>query len=164
MACCNYLESLLTLLPTTDPATQTRFIATHLLCTLIGFVVKEETAVFFWSGDGYLVHDGELTQLESNNHPDYLAYQLGRAAKKQGSDGEASSNPLISQSSTFQTRTIYKPHCLAIATDGWTADLLSQLNPPQSSLALQRWLNLQAKERGNFEDDGAISIWWRDEQ
>jgi hypothetical protein len=31
---------------------------------------------------------------------------------------------------------------------------------PQPTLALQRWLNLRAKERGQFEDDGAIAIFW----
>jgi hypothetical protein len=29
-------------------------------------------------------------------------------------------------------------------------------------LALQRWLNLRAKERGKFEDDGTIAIWWKE--
>jgi hypothetical protein len=143
-ACCTYLHNLLTLLPTSEPLTQTRFVATHLLCTIVGFVIKGETAVFFWSGDGYLCHNGEITQLDSHNEPDYLAYHLDVPNGR------------------FQTLTIQNPTWLAVASDGWTADLLTQLSTPQSSLALQRWLNKQAKERGKFEDDGAIAIWWKE--
>jgi hypothetical protein len=145
-ACSNYLQRLFTFLPATDAITQTRFIATHLLCTMVGFVMKGETAVFFWSGDGFWAHDDAIIQLDSNNQPDYLAYHLDSP------DGR------------FQTHTLHNPHRLAVASDGWTAAHLSQLDTPQSSLALQRWLNLQAKERGTFEDDGAIAIWWKNTQ
>jgi hypothetical protein len=106
--------------------------------------MKGETAVFFWSGDGYLCHNGEITQLDSHNEPDYLAYHLD------------------APNGRFQTLTIKNPTWLAVASDGWTADLLTQLSTPHSSLALQRWLNKQAKERGKFEDDGAIAIWWKE--
>ena len=145
-ACTNYLQNILSLLPTADPTTQTRFIATHLLCTLVGFVVRGETAVFFWRGDGYLLHKDEIIHLDNNNQPDYLAYDMQK------------------DNSRFQTQIIPNPSILAVATDGWTADLLTQLDTPHTSLALQRWLNIRAKERGNFEDDGAIAIWWRDPQ
>ena len=146
-ACCHYLQNLVALLPTTNPILQNRFIASHFLCTLLGFVIKGETAVFFWSGDGYLVHDGEVIHLDNHNQPDYLAYQLSKTAEP----------------STFHTHTIHNPNLLAVASDGWTADLLSQLHTPQAPLALQRWLNIRARERGAFEDDGAIAIWWQEE-
>jgi hypothetical protein len=50
---------------------------------------------------------------------------------------------------------------LAVATDGWTVDLLQELALPRSSLALQRWLNAQGRKRGHFEDDGAVVAWWK---
>ncbi|MCA9946532.1 MAG: protein phosphatase 2C domain-containing protein, partial [Anaerolineales bacterium] len=53
-----------------------QFVATQLLATIVGFVRTPETAVFFWQGDGYLVADGRIQPLHSNNQPDYLAYQL----------------------------------------------------------------------------------------
>jgi hypothetical protein len=52
---------------------------------------------------------------------------------------------------------------LAVATDGWRPDLLTQLAKPRPSLHLQRWLNRQARQAGNFEDDGAVAVWWKDD-
>ena len=162
-ACTNYLQNILALLPTADSIAQTRFIATHLLCTLVGFVIKGETAVFFWSGDGYYGYNNQITQLDSHNQPDYLAYQLSHKVNKQ-ERAKNLDNTQYAIRNTFLTHTVQNPTQLIVASDGWTADLLTQLNTPQTSLALQRWLNLQAKERGQFEDDGAIAIWWRDPQ
>ena len=164
--CCHYLQNLVALLPTTNPILQNRFIASHLLSTLLGFVVKEETAVFFWSGDGYLVHNGEVTHLDNHNQPDYLAYQLRKTAEPlnlQSPETPKWPNGPISQPPTFHTHTIHNPDLLAVASDGWTADLLSQLDTPQPPLALQRWLNIRAKKHSTFEDDGAIAIWWQEE-
>ncbi len=48
---------------------------------------------------------------------------------------------------------------LAVATDGWSAGLLGQLEEPRSALTLQRWLNVQSQQRGQFDDDGAVAIW-----
>ncbi len=130
-----------------DDAGRRRFIGTNLLCTILGFVVVEDTAVFFHRGDGYLLHDNEIIHLDNDNQPDYLAYDL---------DGQNG----LPTNVGINTHTIHNPTRLAVATDGWTAELLTQLDHPQPSLTLQRWLNIQAKQRGNFEDDGAIAIWW----
>ena len=108
----------------------------------------EETAVFFHRGDGYLLHNDKITYLDNNNQPDYLAYDLENRNDRLTNIG-------------FHTQTVQNPTHLAVATDGWTAELLTQLEQPQSSLTLQRWLNVQAKQRDNFEDDGAIAIWWK---
>jgi hypothetical protein len=128
-------------------ATRRQFIATRLLTTLVGFVHTLETAVFFWQGDGFLVVDGTVCQLESGNQPDYLAYQLLQP------------NPC---QTNFQLAFVPQPEqtrWLAVATDGWQAELLGQLAEQRTSLALQRWLNVQAQQRGQFDDDGAVAIW-----
>ena len=128
-------------------AARRQFIATRLLTTLVGFVHTVETAVFFWQGDGFLVADGAICQLNSNNQPDYLAYQLLQP------------NP---EQTNFQLAFVPQPgelRWLAVATDGWQAALLEQLNDPRSALALQRWLNVQSQQRGQFDDDGAVAIW-----
>jgi hypothetical protein len=151
-ACSNFLRGLLALFPTADQPAQNRFIATHLLCTIVGFVIKRETAVFFWSGDGYLCQNAKVTYLDNNNSPDYLAYQVSGSTEEQQYKGDGRFH-----TQTLPGEDIYR---LAVATDGWTADLLANLEAPQSTLALQRWLNIQAKARGNFADDGAIAIWW----
>ena len=66
----------------------------------------------------------------------------------------------------FQTRYLPTAHLqwLAVATDGWNSALLRQLAQPQPDFALQRWVNKQAKQRGNFDDDGAIALWWQEKQ
>jgi hypothetical protein len=128
-------------------AARRQFIATRLLTTLVGFVQVGETAVFFWQGDGFLAVDGTVCQLESGNQPDYLAYQLLQP------------NPC---QTNFQLAFVPQPEqtrWLAVATDGWQAELLGQLAEQRTSLALQRWLNVQAQQRGQFDDDGAVAIW-----
>lgn len=118
------------------------FTYTHLLTTVVGFALTPNEGAFFWSGDGYLCLNGEVTELESDNRPDYLAYGLTTA---------------------WQLRLVDPAgiNWLAVASDGWTADLLTQLAPPRSSIALQRWLNLQARQPTHFEDDGAVAAFWR---
>lgn len=132
-------------------ASRHQFIATRLLATLVGFVHVGETAVFFWQGDGFLAVDGTVCQIESDNQPDYLAYQLLYPDPDQ---------------TNFQLAFVPQPEqirWLAVATDGWQANLLAQLNEPRSALALQRWLNVQARQRGQFDDDGAVAAWHKAE-
>lgn len=130
------------------PADRARFVATHLLATLLGFVVTPETAVFFWQGDGHLLHNGQVTTLDSDNRPAYLAYSA--------LPGSAP------QPHAFHTHTLPRIGLrqIAVATDGWHPAQLMQLEAPLPSLQLQRWLNQQAQARGLFDDDGAIAIHW----
>ncbi len=163
--CVTFLQQTTALLPFADEAARTGFVMTHWLATLVGFVMTEETAVLFWQGDGYLCVNGEVTTLDSDNKPDYLAYRLlGKEAGGQGGkgDGISPAPPLPSPSANL---TINRADVdwLAVATDGWQPDLLAQLIEPRSSLHLQRWLNVQARQPGNFEDDGAVAIWWKPE-
>lgn len=146
-----FLHHTLTAIPFPDKTSQTRFIATHLLATLVGFVVTPETAVCFWAGDGFIRINDTILPLDSNNHPDYLAYSLLAPATKDCPP----TRPLA------QLTIRHRPalHTLAIASDGWTPDLLASLQPPQSSLHLQRWLNTHARQRPHFDDDGAIALW-----
>lgn len=130
--------------------TRRQFIATHLLTTLVGFIRTPETAVFFWQGDGFLVADGRIQPLHSNNQPNYLAYQLLQP------------NPA---ETNFQLAFVPQPdqlRWLAVATDGWSTPLLEQLDEPRSALTLQRWLNVQAQQRNQFDDDGAVAVWHRE--
>ncbi|GJM41215.1 MAG: hypothetical protein DHS20C20_14970 [Ardenticatenaceae bacterium] len=128
-------------------ARRREFIATRLLTTLVGFVRTPETAVFFWQGDGFLMANGRIQPLNSHNQPDYLAYQLLQPKPEPAS---------------FKLACVPQPETLkwlAVATDGWSNHLLDQLAEPRSPLTLQRWLNVQSQQRGQFDDDGAIAIW-----
>jgi len=148
-ACLEFMRRLLASIPFTDDLSRNRFVQTQLLCTLVGFVQTDAAAGFFWSGDGYLLHDNTVIHLDSGNQPDYLAYRLFR-------DG---SEPLIHSLVLPELAHLTR---LAVATDGWNEALLTDVAAaPRSPLALQRWLNQQAQQRGNFDDDGAIAIWYR---
>ena len=135
-----------------SPEKRRAFIATRLLTTLVGFIRTAETAVFFWQGDGFLAVDGRFCQLNSDNQPNYLAYQLLQPDPCQ---------------TNFQMAFVPQPEqirWLAVATDGWSAELLSQMAEPRAALTLQRWLNVQAQQRGQFDDDGAVALWHKDNE
>jgi hypothetical protein len=162
-ACLNFMRQTTDLLPFADDAARTAFVMTHWLATLVGFVVVAETAVLFWQGDGYLSVNGEITPLDSGNRPDYLAYWLLRTGERMKGCGGDILTPSPFHPLTPACLTINRPtlHWLAVATDGWRPDLLAQLAEPRPSLHLQRWLNIQARQPGNFEDDGAVAVWWQ---
>ena len=143
-SCLGYLRRIVAPYP---EAAWPHFVATHLLATFLGFAVTPQAAVFFWCGDGYLCHDGAVTCLESDNRPDYLAYRLLRPE----------------MGAAFQVRTLPREGVswLAVASDGWRPEQLAALPRPDSPLALQRWLNVQARQRGTFGDDGAVAAWWQ---
>lgn len=151
-ACLRFWRQVTDAIPFPNETERGRFIQTHLLCTLLGFVRTNGAALFFWLGDGYLLYNDTVLPLESNNRPDYLAYRLLHEPEQ----------PFINQ--------MFLPHpaeltCLAVATDGWRDDLLCEVAAaPRTSLTLQRWLNQQAQQRGNFEDDGAIALWQEQEE
>lgn len=161
-SCLVFMSQIVDSMPFIDEAARTAFVMTHWLATLVGFVVVEETAVLFWQGDGYLYVNGEITTLDSGNRPDYLAYQLlGKSEGVKGRKGEHVTPSLTHPfTPSFVTVNRADLHSLAVATDGWQPDLLAQLAEPRSSLHLQRWLNIQARQPGNFEDDGAVAVWW----
>lgn len=148
--CHSFLHQLTALFPWSDEAARSRFVAAHLLTTLVGFVVTPETAVFFWQGDGFLVHNGDITLLDSDNHPDYLAYHLLRP-------------PSATPGFHIQPLPRAGLRWLAVATDGWQPALLTQLATPRPSLQLDRWLQVQAKQPTYFEDDGGLAIAWCEE-
>lgn len=148
-ACLGFLRCLaLTIVPAGNEA-MAHFVATHLLSTLLGFAVTEKEALFFWLGDGFLYRNGEVAGLQSGDEPDYLAYRL--------LDGAI---PPHAPAAGFNVQQLGRSglHQLAVATDGWTPALLSDLQPAPSDLELQRWMNIQAQRPGQFDDDGAIAL------
>lgn len=140
----SFLKQLLQLFPWSQVEQRVDFCSSHLLCTVIGFVVTPIEAAFFWQGDGYLCLNGSVIPLESDNRPAYPAYAV--LAGKSEQEG-------------FDTRFVDRGEVkwLAVASDGWHPALLIRMARPRSTLALERWLYVQARERGNFDDDGAVA-------
>ncbi len=151
-ACVQFLQRMICPFPLARDTDRAQFVASHWLATLLGFVVTPETAVFFWRGDGYLVYNGHVITLDSDNRPNYLGYTLLEA--------EPQNN--LNYFAGFQTLVLERPSLqwLAVATDGWQPDLLSQLSVPRPGLQLARWVNVQARCPAHFEDDGAVAVWW----
>jgi hypothetical protein len=140
-----FVAGLVDAVPFTSEKRRRQFVATHLMATIVGFAVTPFEANFFWSGDGYLCQDGQVIFLDSQNQPDYLTLHFFQG-----------------RPSRFKRQPIERPaqlSWLAVATDGWTADLLAAVSPDWSGLELQRWVNVQARNHQRFDDDGAIAIW-----
>lgn len=147
----SFLENLLMPIPFAAEQERAEFTATNLLCTMLGFIVTPDEAAFFWAGDGFLCRDSHVTRLDSGNQPDYIAYQL-------------SNSDIGGATGSFQVEFIdtwSQCNWLAVATDGWSESLVGELETPRENLSLQRWVNCEARKRGQFEDDGAAAIWWR---
>jgi len=53
-----------------------KFIETHLLTTLVGFVADEDTLVYFSSGDGVIIVNDDVKIIDHNGSPHYMAYHL----------------------------------------------------------------------------------------
>lgn len=158
-ACVTFLQTISQTIPWSRQTDAMRFVSTHLLTTLLGFVITPEAACLFWQGDGYLIHNDNLITLDSNNRPNYLGYCV-LANRERG--GDEALNAQRSTCDSFYTRFLDRTtlQWLAVATDGWQTAQLAQLSEPRSSLQLQRWLNVQSREPGKFEDDGSVVVWW----
>ncbi len=147
--CLGFLSNLIDLFPFSSELNRRRFIATHLLSTIVGFVVTPETAAFFWLGDGYICQDQELKLLDSHNQPNYLAYKIF-----------SQNRPPLKACAGFNFEFVPnqdETNFLAVATDGCDPGLLAELGSPRTRTLLQRWINVQARQRNHFEDDGAVA-------
>ncbi len=143
----SFLSRLLDLYEMKQQAEIKRFLYTHFLCTMLGFVMIGDTAVFFWRGDGWLIYNDTMHELKANNQPDYLAYDL------------------LSEAKGVPTKTVKssKHKQIGVATDGWSNTLLTELVPQKNEILLQRWMNVHAQQTAHFEDDASIAIYWNDE-
>jgi len=67
----------------------TEVISEYFLFSLVGVLIDEFQATFFCLGDGYVVINGEIIEIEplENNSPPYLAYEIiGSSLKDQSPD------------------------------------------------------------------------------
>jgi len=149
-----FLKAFLKNMGYSETAEIVRFIHTNLLTTLHGFAITPTEGCFFWAGDGFLCQNGMVTSLQYNNRPPYLAYNVV---------SENCDARFRIQIESCRFSLTGETTWLAVATDGWQAEQLAHLERPTSSLALQRLVNLEARQRGRFEDDGAIALWVRDD-
>ncbi len=124
-------------LATVGPVEPRPFILDHLCSTLLGFVVRGQSAVLFTAGDGSARVDDGVTKLGDGGPPSYLAYAL------------------LGGTPRVVTKLVHVEATIAVATDGVTLENLRGLAPRASSLT--RHLVLMER-RGELLDDGGVAM------
>jgi Protein phosphatase 2C len=128
------------------PLNATLFVRDHLLFTVLGVVAVEETAVVFAAGDGTILIDAAVTVRDEDNSPNYIGYHL-IDPKFLTDDARLES---------FDIHHVKDWARLAIATDGFDADLLPEIWDLPNSRALQRKMNIYSDQARRFRDDATI--------
>lgn len=114
------------------------FVRDRLLATLVAFVVRGEEALVFASGDGAVLVDDQLLELDADNRPAYPAYELfGKRVE-------------------VFVRFFDTPRRIAVATDGVDPTTLHRV-AAFSGNRLAREL-LLAQRAGALADDGSIAV------
>lgn len=137
------------------------------LATIIGFVVTDNEAYIFHSGDGCYQIDDEFKPIDQDNMPAYLAYSC------------LASKSVVPQEKCPKEFVIipFDPNAkrVMIATDGFNCHDLSRVSQddPQhlhgqqwnrpGQFGLKKWMNTRF-DHGYFEDDCAIALLERKEQ
>lgn len=148
------------------------YIKNYWLATIMGVIASKEHAIIFWCGDGTIVDDNEMTVLNQNNAPKYLAHNC---LLLPGKHGVTSEHIPASFSYQFQPHTALTPQPIRVmvASDGFTTicedkfsvaltqepDLPRDLNGLQwgknGNFGLKKWMNSRS-DRGYFDDDCSI--------
>lgn len=129
------------------------FIKEHLLCTVIGFIMDEQNGVIFSAGDGVIIINDEITVIDQDNMPMYLAYQLIDRAYLKLPGGQLPEN--------FVTQAIIMANVkrLAIGSDGLTKEAAEVIWQKPDSLTLNRRLKVfTSRETPLFDDCTVITM------
>jgi hypothetical protein len=114
------------------------FVRERLMSTLVGFVVRGEDGLVFASGDGAVLVDDELIDLDADNRPGYPAYEL------------------FGNRVDVFARSCSRPRRIAVATDGVDAPTLRRV-AGLTGHRLVRELVL-AQRAGALADDGSVAV------
>lgn len=99
------------------PNEKKEFVFSHLLFTLVGFVItpacagRPERVYVFRAGDGVVIVNGEKIVFDENNMPRYLSF--GMLSANNGDEGRRFNFEIVKEMPTADL------HCLLIATDGF---------------------------------------------
>lgn len=134
--CVGYLRSIASLTCVGDPQQSLDFIKNHLLCTVIGFVMDDKKLIIFSAGDGVIVVNDAVTNIDQNNTPKYLAYHL---VDRQFLKLQAGELPQTFVTTSYDLSTVGK---FAICSDGITESAISHLWGHVHQLGLLRRLRI----------------------
>ncbi|MCU0496717.1 MAG: protein phosphatase 2C domain-containing protein [Anaerolineae bacterium] len=142
----SFLENLCTLMPDLQ---RRIFVQKYLLFTVVGVIIHHETSVLFTAGDGLLVIDDFKTMIDQKNEPTYLAYHLVKGHLP----------PAYQLPTGFECQTLAKNwQRLAIGSDGFELDLVSELWGQSHPRGLQRKLNYWSNQERRFKDDTTLIV------
>lgn len=154
-----YLRSIASLTSVGDPCQNISFITNHLLCTVMGFISDEKTAIIFHAGDGAYVIGNSATWIDQDNRPMYLAYHLVDRKFLDLQGGELPQGfETVSIDLSFDKR-------FAVCSDGITDKAVPFLWGHDHELGLQRKLKVLSRKDIPFVDDcSAIAVEVIDEE
>ena len=133
------------------------------LATIVGFILTDNQNLVFWCGDGIYVIDDELTSIDQNNRPTYIAYNSLHVPDEVGVTLEYIPH-------NFEYKLLSSPNKIMIASDGFenhntdkictfqeqepeaSLDLNGQQWNKKGQFGLKKWMNSRS-DRGFFEDD-----------
>lgn len=115
------------------------FVVKNLLATVLGFVTDGEKIIIFSSGDGTIFIEDDVLQIDEDNRPSYLAYNL--LGQKVGFK--------IIEVDLKETEKI------ALASDGFESELIDDFWSKEHPNGVQRLLNVYSKKK-HFSDDATL--------
>lgn len=129
-----------------QPIDHIDFIHHHLLFTVVGVIASDEQTLVFSAGDGIIAIDDRVTQINQNNTPAYIAYNLLDQATLRS----------FEMPTAFELCHVDDWNQIAIATDGFEPELLPDVWNMKHPRGLQRKLNVWSNMERRFRDDVAI--------
>jgi len=152
--CLGYLHAIASLTSSGNPQESVPFISNYLCCTIIGFVMDNESAVIFSAGDGVIVINDQINHINQNDHPFYLGLSLVDPRFLALDSNEL---PRMFCTQEFKINNINR---FAICTDGITNTAIEKifgLNGPHGGpLGLGRKLKVLALREEQFTDDCTV--------
>lgn len=139
-----------------DPAEEARFIKSHLLFTLLGFVIFKGQCLILSSGDGTVVIDDQIELIRQNNKPEYIAYHIVNKNSLYLKDVNL---PILFEERLFPVSDFER---VAIGSDAWhganEALLLNSdiWNLGENSRSLNRLMRRLSESKKMFKDDAVM--------
>lgn len=130
-----------------SPRDRIAFIQSHLLFTIVGCIVTPKSSIVFTAGDGMVAVDDSVRCIDQNNQPAYIAYHLLKEALPYD----------YKLAYEFEVQPIPETWSrIAIASDGFEPELLSQAWHQSHPRGLQRKLIYWSNQEQRFRDDATI--------
>ena len=134
------------------------------LCTLHGFIMDDKEIVFLSAGDGILIVNDNVTIINQQDKPEYLAFHLFDRRLLEAKGIKLPSN---FNTSVYELGNVRR---FAVSTDGLKRKKAGTQEPfvdpedvnaiwahePAAPAGLQWWLNIQSNVSGRLSDDTTI--------